>query len=508
MLYRRSTVLLVAGALFSVAGCGGSTTRHLVSIGDEVRISVGTLEAQPNWAALSFTDSAWAARATAFLQSLDGATMPAEVTVRRTFDIGADFTLFRTLSLSFDPGAPYDVFLNGEQVANGDGKSSVSFSPPAGLLRASGNVLGLLVHAGGNAEMRIGPTLDGDAIDAAQAGVGAMVVRGPWLIAPTADGVTIVWETNQPVASSAVVDGKAFDGGAGTRHIAKVSGLQPSHAYPYHLDTNGVSTEEAELTTAPADKSARIRFIAYGDNRTDGDAHRRVVDAMRNEGADFVVNTGDLVASSNDSEWQTFFDIEYAFLARTPFVPTIGNHEDMSGGSSRFSELFPLGSDRFKGHVYGFDYGSVHIAVLDSNQFLRDQAPWLDADLAAAEANGARHLFVVMHWGPYSSGKTLNHGCNDDAQLYIEPIARAHRVDAFVAGHDHFYERGNANGLRYFVVGGGGAPLVDPGSIQETDVTRKLHHYVVFDVVGDVAHAVAKDDSGTQFDTVDLSRLW
>src|SRR5262249_60422053 len=135
-----------------------------------------------------------------------------------------------------------------------------------------------------------------------------------------------------------------------------------------------------------------------------------------------------------------------ALWAATRRSPVMGKDEAVAAGPSRFPELFPLGTDQFKGHVYGYDYGGVHIAVLDSNQFLHDQAPWLDADLTAAEANGARHLFVVLHWGPYSSGTTLNHGCNDDARLYIEPIARQHRIDAFIAGHDHFYERGNANG--------------------------------------------------------------
>jgi hypothetical protein len=125
-----------------------------------------------------------------------------------------------------------------------------------------------------------------------------------------------------------------------------------------------------------------------------------------------------------------------------------------------------------------------------------------------AEAAGARHEFVVMHWGAYSGRSYLMHGSNMDARKYIEPVARKHRVDALLAGHDHFYERGNANGLRYFVTGGGGAPLADTGTIHETDLAKKGFHYVVIDVVGGVAHAVAKDPSGAAFDAVDLSHDW
>jgi hypothetical protein len=510
MMFRLFTVSIVTAAALTTVGCsGGNTTRHLVSVGDEVRIAVGApaLE-QHNWAALAFSDSSWANKATAFFENVDGSTMPADITLRRVFDIGADYAKFRALSLAFDPGAPYDVYLNGTNVGSGDGKTPLAINAPAGLLRAGGNVLGLAVHAVSAGQVHIAPTLDGEADPTIQAAT-ATVARGPWLLAPASDGVSIVWETDQPVASTAVVDGKSFDGGAGTHHVAKVTGLDASHAYPYHVDVAGVSTEAAEFTTAPADTSARVRFVVYGDNRTDGDAHRRVVDAIRNEGADFLINTGDMVASSNDAEWQTFFDIEYSLLARTPMFPSLGNHEENSGGGGRFAELFPLGTaDVFKGRVYSFDYGSIHVAVLDSNAWLGDQAPWLDADLTQAEEKGARHLFVVMHWGAFSGRKYLQHGSNTDAQAWIAPVARKHKVDALLAGHDHFYERGNSKGLRYFITGGGGAPLVDPGKADETDVTRKQFHYVSIDVVGGVAHAVAKDESGQQFDAVDLTHDW
>src|SRR5262249_1765974 len=41
---------------------------------------------------------------------------------------------------------------------------------------------------------------------------------------------------------------------------------------------------------------------------------------------------------------------------------------------------------------------------------------------------------------------------------WVELFER-HRVRAVFAGHDHAYERMERNGVRYFVSGGGGAPL-------------------------------------------------
>ncbi|MGZ3438498.1 MAG: metallophosphoesterase [Polyangia bacterium] len=495
----------------ALSACSGApTSRHLVAVGDAVRVTVAAAGTMPaNWQTTVFSDHAWPAQVTAFAPSLADVAMPADVDVRRTFDIGADYAAFTTLTLSFAPGAAYDVYLNGQSFGSADGSAPVALTPPANLLRASGNVLALSVHATGGAPLSIGPTLDGEADPKTMASGDARIVRGPWLLAPTASGATIAWETSTAVASTAVVDGKSYDGGAGTHHSARVDGLEPSHAYGYHVEAGAARSEEATLTTAPADKSARVRFVVYGDNRTDGDAHRRVVDAIAGEGADFLVNTGDMVNASSDAEWQTFFDIEYSLIAHTPLYPSLGNHEHDSGGDARFAELFPLGRpDVFKGRVYSFDYGSVHVAVLDSNSNLADQAPWLDTDLSMAEAAGARHEFVVMHWGAYSGRSYLMHGSNMDARKYIEPVARKHQVDALLAGHDHFYERGNADGLRYFVTGGGGAPLADTGTIHETDVAKKGFHYLVFDVVGGVAHAVAKDPTGAAFDAVDLSHDW
>src|SRR5262249_15148537 len=143
----------------------------------------------------------------------------------------------------------------------------------------------------------------------------------------------------------------------------------------------------------------------------------------------------------------------------------------------------------------------------DSNGDLKAQARWLEDDLTAAEARGAKHLFVMMHFGAYSAGKSIGHGSNDEAREHIVPVADRHRVDAMFAGHDHFYARGlSGAGMRYLVCGGGGAPLHDTGRISETQVTRKSFHSLVVDVQGRVVSIQAKDADGSPFDAVSFAR--
>src|SRR5260370_1000366 len=174
-------------------------------------------------------------------------------------------------------------------------------------------------------------------------------------------------------------------------------------------------------------------LFAVGCGRL-GDRMNTPPSAMRSAGADFAVITGDLVAASTSREWQRFFDIEHWLLKTVPIYPVFGNHESESGGGARFGELFPVG-----GRTYSFDYGGLHLAILDSNSSMVEQAEWLENDLSQAHARGLQHALIVMHQGPFSAARAAGHGPNVAARALIVPIARAHHVDAIIGGHDHVY---------------------------------------------------------------------
>lgn len=76
-------------------------------------------------------------------------------------------------------------------------------------------------------------------------------------------------------------------------------------------------------------------------------------------------------------------------------------------------------------------------------------------------------------------------------------IMRAGDVDIVFSGHDHDYERGRANGLRYIVSGGGGAPLYDLDTKQpHQEAFEATLHFVRVDVVGDsIEIAAIRPDS-------------
>jgi hypothetical protein len=491
---------LAIGSAF-VVGCSNTTTADLIGKGDAIRYLIDKTE-PAEWQQPRFDDSLWL-KAAGVIGPLaaDPAGVMAPVLTRSHFDLGARAQSYRSLVMRLDVPGTFTAFVNGVAMLTApDSKSAVMELPP-GLVHESNNTLAIALHPPADvSEVVVAPLLEG-AVDESNPGP-PHVVRGPWLVGPRPDGITIQWETSQPSSSQAVVDGKIFDGGSGTHHSARIDGLLPSHSYPYHVTVGEKKSPESELMTAPGERGERVKFVVYGDNRTNGDVHRLVAQGIDAEGPDFVLNTGDLVDVSSPREWQTFFDIEYDLLRHIPIFPTLGNHEESSGGSARFAELFPLGNNAlFEGKVYGYDFGDVHIAVLDSNGSLAQQAVWLEDDLKEAESRGARHSFIMMHHGPWSGGTTIMHGSNKDAQKYIVPVARRHNVSAMFAGHDHFYERGGDDGLIYFVAGGGGAPLHGVSKLPQTRVAHSRHHYLVVEVLGPSVTFTAKDPAGNAFDS-------
>jgi len=256
-----------------------------------------------------------------------------------------------------------------------------------------------------------------------------------------------------------------------------------------------------------------LTFVVYGDTRSSSDAHRQLVERIRAEVPDFLLGTGDLVDDGAvRSQWQTFFEVEGPLLADNVFYPALGNHDRQ--GRARSAEAYRArfalpegGTDPER--VYAFTYGPARFLVLDSNSAsfaLTDQTAWLERELAAARQDpGIRHVFVVMHHPPYSISI---HGGQRDLRERWTPLFEKYGVAAVFSGHDHCYERAEANGVRYFVSGGGGAPLYARGkriaAIDRAAVKRyeRVSHYLRVHVIGARIEVTAVRVDGTPIETI------
>lgn len=218
-------------------------------------------------------------------------------------------------------------------------------------------------------------------------------------------------------------------------------------------------------------------FAVAGDSRGGDEVYLEILRRVEEDGAEFFVNTGDLVNHGTEDEFQHFSDLMSDFTV--PFFPVPGNHDSPDGLLDEYLEY----SGALAQH-YSFDYGQGHFVVIDSHLGgLRNlEIDWLEADLSSTD----QPLKVVfLHHPPFDPDGTdhiMLHG-NEKFMALVEEYG----VSYVIAGHIHAYVEGVQNDVRYVITGGGGAPLYGAGH------PYAFYHYVRVTVSGtDVSTEVVK----------------
>lgn len=342
------------------------------------------------------------------------------------------------------------------------------------------------------------------------------MLKGPYLqdLAPTS--ITVMWQLDEPAAAHLVIDGP---GGERAQEVssariaeARIENLAPATRYRYRVEV-GAAVWRGEFATAP-DVGAEVpfSFVVVGDTRYSVDAHRRVVERMAQEVPDFVLGTGDMVDEGHRQEqWQQFFDVENALLRDNIYFPAVGNHDRQGRGRTADSYRSYFSVPENGGETeryYAFSYATSRFLVLDSNEHsfaLTDQTSWLERELVAARQDAdIRHIFVVMHHPPFSVSL---HGGNRDLRERWTPLFEKYQVSAVFSGHDHVYTRAEHNGLRYFVSGGGGAPLYprrprsSPIDLEAVKKFERVHHYLRVTITGNRIDVTGIRSDGTTIET-------
>jgi hypothetical protein len=333
------------------------------------------------------------------------------------------------------------------------------------------------------------------------------IVGGPFAVNVTARTATIVWivQSDQAMLTSPGAEVRTSP----SLHVEKttLTGLQSNTQYEYNV--SGQEAGKGSFKTPPNREGGSFNFVAYGDNRTRPDVHRRVIETLLKQGMpDFVLQTGDLVADGNDdSLWPVFFDIERELLRHTSFFPALGNHER---NSHDFYEFFQATTP-----YYSFDWGNAHFAVINSDiqnvsnqkrerdSFWAEQTRWLEEDLAAHQAADFR--FVTAHHPPFTAVERRQ-GENPH-MTGLTPMFEKYHVTGAFFGHDHNYQHYLQNGIHYVITGGGGAPLYDvnkpPAGITQKVVS--IENFVKVSVEGKSAHVKAIAIDGRVLDEFDIS---
>jgi acid phosphatase type 7 len=359
------------------------------------------------------------------------------------------------------------------------------------------------------------------ALRAGPAAAAPALLKGPYLTGLSDVGVEVRFELDAAAAATVEVTPGAGDGGAAKRvtgdaaasmHVVRVTGLEAARAYGYAVVVGGAVLGKGHFVTAPkGDAGQPVRFLVYGDDRSNDAVHAAVVQSMMALPSDFLVNTGDLVADGGSAaDWATFFRIEQPFLRDRALFLCIGNHElydDQAG--SNFARYFGYADASGTPQPYGTErWGSVRFFFLNGMHDWQGGAEreWLEHALAQADGEpGLVWRVAVVHQSPWSSGP---HGPNLKLiDAHVPEVLADHHVDLLLAGHDHIYERGDAGRIKYLVSGGGGAPLYP---IEHPAATMRkaesAYHFVEVTLTGDALRLVAHRLDGTTLESCGFTR--
>ena len=341
---------------------------------------------------------------------------------------------------------------------------------------------------------------------------------GPYVANLSAHGVIVRVETEGSEQLTLTVEpgGKRFtdESAKSGIHSLALEGLEPKKTYRYTVQTTHGSKEDGTFTTAPADDDkGDVRFVLYGDDRGGVATHELIAKRVADEPIDFLVNTGDLVADGRiGSQWEAFFDIEDKLLRDHCMFTAIGNHELVQENGASYLKYFGTAEQQQK-HVFytTFRWGFLRFFVLNGEaSFLAEDRTWLERELQKADVEpNLLWRVVLIHSGPFSSGL---HGDNEKQHgAEVPKLLREHHVDFILEGHDHIYERGASDGLRYVVSGGAGAPLYPVKRVRAS--ARKVesaYHYVVFQMGPDSGKLVAKRLDGSVIEEVGFTKknMW
>jgi len=299
--------------------------------------------------------------------------------------------------------------------------------------------------------------------------------------------------------------------------------------------------------------AAPLTFAAIGDFGT-GVRHpstlerrqREVAEALEaavvRDDARLIVTTGDNIyagrtllgvpvgaTGDEDDDWFFTFYQPYRYLLnRIPVHPSVGNHDgnetEVNDDRDQLMDNFFL-AERLKGEeaagrasigpglFYRFRYGrDVEFVCVDtSRQSLlfgdrffrhRNHAPFLEAAFPAVPGPDApRWRIPFSHHPPYCAGPM--HGNSKSSLETLVPLYRRAGVRLVLSGHEHNFQHSRADGIDYFVTGGGGK--VRTGTPREFEAAHTVAwaascHFLLVKVKGDTAEVTPIGGDGRPLD--------
>lgn len=348
---------------------------------------------------------------------------------------------------------------------------------------------------------------------------------GPYVMHTTETTAALSWETQQAESTRVEYgreDGETItmEGAPGTMHQLTLEGLRPSTRYRYRACSGDHCTGDLHLTTAPADGSP-MRFVAYGDSRSDPETHARVAARIAAERPSLVFNVGDIVADGRIREQykEMHFDPTRALGQHVPIYVAIGNHEKLAPEFFDYMMFPAQPEDPTSEASYGFRWGDAYFLVMDTTNMFFPAGPlepplwkWLQSEMQRSELRSARWRFAFFHYPPHSvcekdaeSDSSMN-GVRD----HVLPLLHENQFHAVFTGHVHAYERLDHEGMLVLITGGGGAGVETDENcgniVAESRAFAPIYHHSAVDVGCEETVVRIVDVDGSEYERMIVDR--
>ncbi len=300
-----------------------------------------------------------------------------------------------------------------------------------------------------------------------------IILDGPYLVAPSETGMTVVWRTDTPCHSKVT-----FGRTAGTLefvaepnrhgllpvgilHAIRLTELMPGKAYSYKVASTrvvklkpywsekGLTVESPTYSfTTPDRTEEKVTFSFITDTQHEDASRLNVhLDLVQWEEMDFLVHGGDALSWVEDEE-QVFEKwlgpISKRLASSKPLIFARGNH-DMRGAYARsLYDYVPTPTGKY---YYTVDAGPIHLLVLDTGEDKTDdknvyaglnrfdsyrerEFAWLEAHVETSKRLAQAPFRIIVMHGPFWGW------VNDQKDKWTELANRA-EVDLVIAGHHH-----------------------------------------------------------------------
>ncbi|KAI8645371.1 Metallo-dependent phosphatase-like protein [Parasitella parasitica] len=292
------------------------------------------------------------------------------------------------------------------------------------------------------------------------------------------ESILVYWPKENK-GKSATIQGQDWefvDGGIAQRklylHKLKTNELELATVYQYKVGSKTKSnikwSKSYEFHTAP--KRNDFSFIATGDvGACNAVAVSHMMDLAKTHKYDFVTVAGDQAYNLDDfngTKGDEYMNFMQDLFAQVPYLGAVGNHEsayNFSHYKNRFDSV-PYAESKFDNSLmYSINYKSLHLVSFSTEVYftgtteeIQTAVNWLNADLEEANKHRRTRPWIIFltHHPIYCSmdssdcstrAATIKNGPVDpNTNLNwggLEDIMLKHKVDVYMSGHVHNYER-------------------------------------------------------------------